>query len=121
MLGRFREKHGSLARGVAATDDRDLVARAQLRLHARGRVIHARTFELRHVCNRGLAVPRPRRDDHGPRVDATAILHLHGVGRSGAREFAAPFVTITCAPNFWACAYARAVGSTPEMPAGNPR
>src|SRR5437764_2914432 len=39
MLGRFRETHGSLARGVAATDDCNFVAREQLRLHAPGRVI----------------------------------------------------------------------------------
>ena len=33
----------------------------------------------------------------------------------------APFATMTWAPNFWACAYARPVRSRPEMPVGNPR
>ena len=57
--GRLREKHRGLARGVAAADDHDLLAGAQLRLHRRGGVVHARAFELRQVCDRGLAVLAP--------------------------------------------------------------
>ena len=33
----------------------------------------------------------------------------------------APLATMMCAPNFSACAYARPVRSSPEMPVGKPR
>ena len=100
MPGRLREKDGRLARGVAPTDDHDLLAHAQLRLHARGGVVHARPFELRHVCERRLAVLGSRRDDQCARVDAPAIFQVHGVRGWAHASFAAPFATMTCAPNF---------------------
>jgi hypothetical protein len=58
-LGRLREKHRSLTRGVPPAHDHDLVSPAQLRLHARGGVVHARPFELRQVCEGRLTVLGP--------------------------------------------------------------
>ena len=69
-FARLREKHRGLARGVAAADDDDLLAGAELRLHRRRGVVHARAFELREVLERRLAVLRARRDDHRARRHA---------------------------------------------------
>ena len=88
--GGLREEHRGLAGGIASADDDDLLSDAQLRLHARGRVVHAGAFELRHVWNRRLAVLCPRRDDQRPRIDATAVFEVHRVQRTLTRQLRRP-------------------------------
>jgi hypothetical protein len=56
LRGRVREKHRRLARGVPSADDDDVLADAQLGLHSRSGIVHACSFELREVVDRGLAV-----------------------------------------------------------------
>ena len=51
-LRRLREKHRGLTGRVAAADDDDLLAGAQLRLHERGVVVDASSFELREILER---------------------------------------------------------------------
>ena len=87
-FARLREKHRRLARGIAAADDDDLLADAQLRLHRRRAVVHAGAFELREVLERRLAVLGARRDDHRARADARPVVNLHGVRLPVAGELA---------------------------------
>ena len=84
-------EHRSLTGGVATADDDDLLALAELRLHRRCAVVHARAFELREVVERRLAILGAGSDDHRARRDAPTILHLHGVRRSIAGQLRGAF------------------------------
>ena len=68
------EEHGGLPRGVAAADHDHLFARAELRLHERGRVVDADTFEARERLERRLAILRTGRDDDCACANAVALL-----------------------------------------------
>ena len=50
---RLREEHRGLSRRVAAADDDDFLAAAQLRLHERRAVVDAGAFELRAGSSSG--------------------------------------------------------------------
>ena len=103
-LGRLRQEHRRLARGIAAADDDDLFAAAQLRLHERRPVVDAGAFELREIVERQPPVLRAGRDDHrrapGSRV-ADPMSTAYGL-RSQVSRVAPSAITI-CAPNFCAC------------------
>ena len=89
--GGLREKHRRLTGGVATADDDDLLAHAQLRLHLRRAVVHARAFELREVIERRLAVLGAGGDDQRARRDARPVVHLHGVRRPIAGQLRGAF------------------------------
>ena len=83
---RLQQIRRRLARGIPATDNHDFLTHAHLRLHVRGGVVHAGAFKLRRVCDCGLSVLCPRRDDQRPRIDAPSIFQVHGVQGMGACE-----------------------------------
>ncbi len=86
-LGRLREEHRRLAGRVAAPDDHQLLAGAELRLHERGAVVHAGPLEPRQARQGELPVLGARGDDHGARRDAGAlVVDLDGVGLPAAGE-----------------------------------
>src|SRR6266550_4001292 len=84
----LREEHGRLARGVCASDDSDLLIRAQLRLHRGGGVIHAGALEARQVLNRQAPVLDSTRDDDGTGEQRVAgsLAALHAVRLRAAVE-----------------------------------
>jgi hypothetical protein len=56
MLHFRREEHDSLAGGIAAADQRNLLSLAELRLHRRGPIGNAGAFKLGEVRDRRPAV-----------------------------------------------------------------
>jgi hypothetical protein len=76
---RLGEEHGSLPRCIAAANDANLFAGAQLRLDESGSVVDAGTFELRDILERKLAVFRTGRDDDRTREYLRTVVEIDDV------------------------------------------
>ena len=80
------EKDRRLPRRVAAADDHDFLSDAELRLHRRGAVVDACTFERGQVVQSGLAILRAGRDDDRARANPGAVVNLDLVMRALAGQ-----------------------------------
>ena len=85
-----REEDRCLSGGVAASDDRDLLAFAELRFHVGGAVHHTRSLEARELGEGGFSIPRAAGDDHRPRPHDLAGGEVHLVGLRRAVETDGP-------------------------------
>ena len=74
LLDLGREEHAGLARRIAAADQRDLLARAELGLDRRGPIGDAGALELVEIGDVGPAVARARRDHDRARRASSAPL-----------------------------------------------
>src|SRR3989441_364511 len=88
--GGLGQERGGLARGVAGAHDDHFFTGAQLRLHKRGGVIHARALELREVVDLEAPILRSRRDDHRACRQPVPIADLERVRRTAAGEPTGP-------------------------------
>ncbi len=86
MIGVLGEEDRGLARGVAAPDDGDAPAAAQLGLDRRRRVVHAGAFELRQPRHVEPPVARAGGQHDGARAKALAALELDDVVAVLVRE-----------------------------------
>src|SRR5688572_8168973 len=75
----LREIHGGLSSRVAGTDDRHFLTGAQLRLHERRGVIHARSLESREIADLQAPILSPGSDNHGARAETLSVLHFERV------------------------------------------
>ena len=116
------EEHRRLAGRVAAADDHDRIAGAELGLGLGGRVVDAAHLELVQPRHVEAPVLRTGRDHDGPPGGHLAGRELDlvvgAVARQPHRRCAG---AVRRTPNLIACTPARWVSSLPETPAGKPR
>src|SRR5205823_12773791 len=79
-----------LSGGVAASDDRDRFAFAELRFHVSGAVHRTRALEARELGESGFSIPRAAGDDDRPRPHDLAGREAHLVGLRRAVETDGP-------------------------------
>ena len=74
-----REKYGGLAGRIASTDDHDILADAELRLHRRRAVVDTGALERRQVVERWPAVFGSCRDDYRARANLRSLVDVDRV------------------------------------------
>src|SRR5437868_22241 len=78
--GGLRQKHRSLAGGVASTDHNHLFSSAQLRFDKCRAVVHACAFKPLQALDRESSILRSRGDHDGARMDASVVVDLDAIG-----------------------------------------
>ena len=116
------EEHRRLPGRVAAADDHDRIAGAQLRLGLGGGVVDAARLELLEPRHVEAPVLSAGRDDDGPTGRDLAVGERDLVPAAARSSAARPRpATARRAPNLTAWTPARWASSLPETPAGKPR